>query len=158
MPNQEVLADKGYGRGPTYSFLREKGIRAYIPLHNDNIGEGRISRGEFKYDRRNDRFICPKGKALYPYEKLERGMKRYRVVGGHCQSCLYKTACLPESYKNRARFVYRSPYQDEIDKIRKRQGTAHFRKNSSSDDGKLKGCLARPKKTIVYVVQNIEAW
>lgn len=153
MPIQEVIADKGYGRGPTYNFLRQKGIRAYIPLHNDNLGEGRISRGEFKYDRANDRFVCPNGKALYPYGKSERGLKRYRVVGGHCRNCPYKAACperirtdLPGPYKNRARFVYRSPDQDEIDKIRIRQGTAHFRKKLSQRRWKIEGLFAEAKE------------
>jgi hypothetical protein len=53
-----VIVDKGYGRGPTYGFLRERDIRSYIPLHDDNLGQGRITRSEFKYDKKYDRYIC----------------------------------------------------------------------------------------------------
>jgi hypothetical protein len=38
-PIEEVLADKAYGRGPTYAFLRQRGMRAYIPLHLNRTTE-----------------------------------------------------------------------------------------------------------------------
>ena len=146
LPIREIIADKGYGRGATYSFLRERRIRAYIPLHNENLGAGRISRGEFKYDHGNDRFVCPNGKYLYPYDKIERGLKRYRVVGGHRKNCPLKAACLPDSYKNRARFVYRSPHQDEIDSIKKRQQTVHFKKKMVERRWKIEGLFGEAKE------------
>lgn len=34
LPVKEIIADRGYGRGPTYALLREQRIRHYIPLHN----------------------------------------------------------------------------------------------------------------------------
>lgn len=40
--------------------------------------------------------------------------------------CPRRTDCLPESAKSRARFVYRSPHQQEIDKVRARQQTKAF--------------------------------
>lgn len=147
LPIEEVTADKGYGRGPTYSFLRGRKIRAYIPLHDDNLGAGRISRGEFQYDRRKDRFKCPNGKYLYPYDKLEHGsIKRYRVIGGHCKSCPLRNACLPESQKNRARFIYRSPHQDEIDKIKRRQKTNHFKQKLLERKWKIEGLFGEAKQ------------
>lgn len=47
-------------------------------------------------------------------------------MGGHCRLCPRRTDCLPESAKSRARFVYRSPHQHEIDKVRARQETKAF--------------------------------
>ena len=35
LPISEIIADRGYGRGPTYSYFRAKHIRTYIPLHTD---------------------------------------------------------------------------------------------------------------------------
>lgn len=40
---KEVIADRGYGRGPTYAKLRERKIRHYIPLHDVNTGKGRLT-------------------------------------------------------------------------------------------------------------------
>ena len=144
---KEVIADKGYGRGPTYSFLREKGVRAYIPLQHESIGKGRLSRGEFIYDRKHDRYVCPNHHHLYPYERLDNGtIKRYRVVGGHCRNCPLKTACLPESQHGRARFVYRGLHQDEIDRIRKRQGTVHFKSKLRERKWKIEGLFGEAKE------------
>ncbi len=124
---QEVIADRGYGRGPTYSAFRERKIRTYIPLHDPRLGKGKLTPTEFKYHSNTDRYQCPEGYFLDPYEKLDNGLiKRYRIIGGHCRHCLRRAECLPESAKNRARFVYRSPHQHEIDKVRVRQATRAF--------------------------------
>lgn len=144
---EEWIADKGYGRGPTYGYLREKKIRAYIPLHEDNLGEGKLSRGEFKYERKKDRYKCPEGNYLYPYKKVEGATtKRYRMVGGHCQECPLRESCLPDNYQHRARFIYRSLYQDEIDKIKKRQITIHFKKKLTERKWKIEGLFGEAKE------------
>lgn len=145
-PVNEWIADKGYGRGPTYHYLREQKIRAYIPLHDDNLGEGKLSRGEFVYDRKQDRYRCPQNHYLYPYEKVDgRSTKRYRMVGRHCQNCPLKSECLPDNYAHRARFIYRGLYQDEIDRIKKRQKTRHFKKKLIERKWKIEGLFAEAK-------------
>ena len=109
---QEVIADRRYGRGPTYSSFRQRKIRTYIPLHDARLGNGKLTPTTFKYHGQTDRYQCPEGYFLYPYEKLDNGLiKRYRIMGGHCPMCPRRNYCLPESAKSRARFVYRSPHQ-----------------------------------------------
>jgi IS5 family transposase len=125
---QEVIADRGYGRGPTYSaFFRQRKIRTYIPLHDAHLGKGKLTPTEFKYHSKADRYQCPEGYFLYPYEKLDNALiKRYRITGGYCRQCSKRVDCLPDSAKSRARFAYRSPHQYEIDKVRARQETRAF--------------------------------
>lgn len=143
---QEVIADKGYGRGPTYEHFHNLKIRTYIPLHDDNMGSGRLSRGEFAYDNRNDRYRCPDGHWMYPYDKPEKNtMKRYRIVGGHCKVCPLRSACLPDSQKNRARFVYRSLHQSHIDRVRRRQGTRFFKTKLLERAWKVEGLFGEAK-------------
>ncbi|MFI0414251.1 MAG: IS1182 family transposase [Candidatus Thiodiazotropha sp.] len=143
---QEVTADKGYGRGPTYEQFHSLKIRTYIPLHDDNIGAGRLSRGEFTYDSRNDRYRCPDGHWMYPYDKPEKNiMKRYRIVGGHCKACSLRSTCLPGSQKNRARFVYRSLHQSHIDRVRRRQGTRFFKTKLTERAWKVEGLFGEAK-------------
>ena len=143
---KEVIADKGYGRGPTYKQFHSLKIRTYIPLHDDNIGAGRLSRGKFKYDNRNDRYRCPDGHWMYPYDKPEKGiMKRYRIVGGHCKYCSLRASCLPDAQKNRARFVYRSLHQSHIDRIRRRQSTRHFKSKLTERAWKVEGLFGEAK-------------
>ena len=106
-----------------------------------------MTRSEFKYDRKNDRYVCPNKKYLYPYDKLDHGLiKRYRIVGGHCKSCPLRKACLPENHRNRARFVYRSPHQNEIDKIRKRQETAYFKSKLKERQWEIEGLFGEAKE------------
>ena len=146
-PTSEVIADKGYGRGPTYAQLHQRKIRTYIPLHDDNIGAGRMSRGAFAYDARGDRYRCPAGHWMYPYDKAEKGiMKRYRVIGGHCKTCPLRSSCLPTSQKNRARFVYRSRYQSHIDQVRRRQVTKHFKAKLMERAWKIEGLFGEAKE------------
>jgi len=146
-PIKEIIADKGYGRGPSYTAFREYGIRRYIPLHDDHLGRGKLSRGHFKYDRHNDRYKCPEGYYLYPYDKLEKSLlKRYRITGGHCRGCPLRHSCLPDNMQHRARFVYRSPHQDEIDKIRKRQITPTFKKRLIERKWKVEGLFGEAKE------------
>ncbi|HJY81931.1 MAG TPA: transposase [Candidatus Binatia bacterium] len=141
------MADKAYGRGPMFSFLRGRKVRAYISLHEDNLGEGRLSRGEFRYDRSRDRYRCPQNHYLYPYEKLDhRLIKRYRIVGGHCRRCPVKATCLPDNHQHRARFVYRNPHQEEIDWIKKRQTTAHFKRKLRERQWKAEGVFGEAKE------------
>lgn len=147
LPVQEVIADKGYGRGPTYGQFRQQGIRTYIPLHGDNIGGGRISRGDFDYDSRNDRYKCPQGHWMYPYEKPEKNsMKRYRMLGGHCKHCSLRESCLPKGYKNRARFIYRNLYQSDIDRVRKRQVSNTFKEKLCERAWKIEGLFGEAKQ------------
>jgi len=144
---KEWIADKGYGRGPTYEYFRSEDIITYIPLHSENLGEGKISRGEFQYDIESDRYICPEGHYLYPYDKLEHGIiKRYRIKGGHCKTCTLRETCLPDKYQNRSRFIYRSPHQDEIDGVRFRQNTADFKNKLKERQWKIEGLFAEAKE------------
>lgn len=144
---QEVIADRGYGRGPTYSAFRQRKIRTYIPLHDARLGNGKLTPTAFKYHGQTDRYQCPEGYFLYPYEKLDNGLiKRYRIMGGHCRLCPRRTDCLPESAKSRARFVYRSPHQHEIDKVRARQETKAFISKMILRKWTIEGLFAEDKQ------------
>ncbi|WP_197407934.1 transposase [Rickettsia rhipicephali] len=144
---KEWIADKGYGRGPTYGYFKLLGITTYIPLHVDNLGEGKISRGEFQYDREQDRYKCPQGHYLYPYDKLDKKqIKRYRITGGHCKNCSLKSGCISDNYSNRGRFIYRNPYQDEIDEVKVRQNRIDFKKKLIERKWKIEGLFGEAKE------------
>jgi transposase len=141
----EVIADRGYGRGPTYSAFRKRQIRTYIPLHDARLGKGKLTPTTFIYQSRTDRYLCPQGHYLYPYEKQDKGIKRYRMLGGHCRACPQRETCLPESAKQRARYVYRSVHQHEIDHVRRRQRTPAFGARMTERKWKIEGLFAEAK-------------
>jgi hypothetical protein len=145
-PVEEVAADKAYGRGPTSAFLRQPAIRAYLPLPIEHLGAGQLSRRDFLYDRKRDRYRCPQNHYLYPYEKLDhRLIKRYRMLGGHCRRCPIRGSCLPAKHRPRARFVSRSPQQDAIERVKKRQGTPHFKRKVAERQWKAAGVFGKAK-------------
>jgi len=116
LPVRELIADRGYGRGPTYSALRKRKIRSYIPLHDVKFGQGKLTPSDFIYQSKQDRYVCPQGRYLYPYEKLDHGIiKRYRVTGGHCRQCPKKDSCLPDNATHRARYVFHDHIPREDD-------------------------------------------
>lgn len=84
---------------------------------------------------------------MYPYDKLHNGIsKRYSIIGKYCGACPLKEGCLPKNYNKRSRFMFRSPYQDEIDKVKKRQKTAHFKNKLYERQWKIEGLFAEAKQ------------
>ena len=147
LPIEEVIAERGYGRGPTCTQLREQKIRHHIPLHDPNTGRGKLTPSDFEYDRRQGRYRCPRGHSLYPYEKIECGsVRRFRITGGHCKRCPLNSSCLPDSQKFGARFVDRGIHQDEVEAVRHRQSTATFRQRLVERKWKIEGLFGEAKQ------------
>ena len=147
LPIEAVIAARGYGRGPSYAQLRDQKTRHYIPLHDPRTGRGKLTPSDFKYERRYDRYRCPEGHFLYPYEKTEHGsVRRYRITGGHCRGCSMSRSCLPDNQKFRARFVYRGLHHDEIEAVRRRQTTAAFRQRLVERKWKIEGLFGEAKQ------------
>ena len=53
---------------------------------------------------------------------------------------------LPEKHRHRARFVYRGPRQDEIDRIKKHQITPYFKAKLQERPGKAEGLFGEAKE------------
>lgn len=60
--------------------------------------------------------------------------------------CPRRSRCLPNTQKHRARFVYRSPHQDEINRVRKRQTTHQFKRRQAERRWKIEGLFAEGKQ------------
>ncbi|MDX2471671.1 MAG: IS1182 family transposase [SAR324 cluster bacterium] len=146
LPLSQVTADKAYGRGPTYGFLKRNKIRPYIPLLKNDLSIKKYSSKEFRYNKDQDQFTCPAGHILLPYQEPSDGLRRFRIVGGHCKYCQRRDQCLPEGYKHRARFIYFHPHQKEIDNVRRRMKTAYFKKKLTERSWKIEGLFAEAKE------------
>lgn len=59
-------ADKGYATGEFINNLIHENIQPHIPIldYQRHNHKGIYARGEFKYDKTRDIFICPEGKGL----------------------------------------------------------------------------------------------
>ncbi len=127
LPIRELIADSAYGKGETYAFCRERKIRTYIPLHEVGKGRSYVRKEGFSYDGRRDCYWCPQGHILKPFEKPgARGIRRYRILGKTCSQCPIRQKCLSRA-AHRKRIINRSPYQNELDQVRRRQSTEYFK-------------------------------
>ncbi|WP_341758697.1 transposase [Candidatus Tisiphia endosymbiont of Ditula angustiorana] len=70
----------------------------------------------------------------------------YPITGGHCKNCPLKPSCIADNYSNRARFIYRNPYQDEIDEVKARQNRIDFKQKLIERKWKIEGIFAEAKE------------
>ncbi len=123
-PNH-VAGDVAYGTGEMLGWLVERGIDPHIPVWDKGSrDDGTFSRDDFRYDRQEDRYICPNGKTLKRYRLAGRlakakppkdGLHRYRARKGDCDGCDLKAQCCPEQV---ARKVLRSTHEEARDRTR----------------------------------------
>ena len=133
-----IIADTGCFEEDNLKYLDNEGVDAYIPdqqfrkrdprfadaaRHKGNRGK-LFTKEDFRYDKSDDRFICPAGKKL----KYSRDQKfgntegrRYISTRTNCRECLLRLNCV-RSEKTRYRTLYviekyfNRNYSDEMKK------------------------------------------
>ena len=112
-PSKSV-ADKAYGTGSNYSYLRENHITPCISHKKKNCNcDPEFSNDKFTYNKERDVFICPAGNEL---AFRQRNKKEERIIyqadRNVCKNCPYAGKCL--SGKKSGRQVQRSFYEEDI--------------------------------------------
>ncbi len=113
---ESLAGDTAYGTADMLGWLvYEHGIEPHIPVFDKSTRrDGTFSRADFRYDHRQDRYICPGGKPLVQYRLAGRlakaklakdGLLRYRALKANCDPCPLKQRCCP---KEPARKLLRS--------------------------------------------------
>jgi hypothetical protein len=108
----DLMADTGYSNGYNYEFLEKRNIKAWIPT----FGAFKPAVDGFVYDRQNDQYTCPNGKAL-PFKALEynsegKAQKAYWTSRKDCATCQIKSKCIPKAGTKRiVKTVYEEEYQ-----------------------------------------------
>jgi transposase len=92
----EVVADAGYYNAAEVSRCVEHNITPYLPKSDTsaNTARGLYGKSQFKYDARQDVYVCPAGAPLtyrFSTYELGRGLRYYRARG--CQQCALKGRC-----------------------------------------------------------------
>lgn len=102
---KKIKADSAYFTKGNLTFLRDNQTEAFIPdtlmkseerkenkANKDNT-ENKYDRSNFKYDEKNDQFICPEGKPLKlrRKNKNKNGAKEYK--GEKCKDCPFLSLC-----------------------------------------------------------------
>ncbi|ACX51325.1 transposase IS4 family protein [Ammonifex degensii KC4] len=90
-----VSGDKAHGESRVYKELLALGIKPFIPHQNFHETNRNIwPQEKFRYDAKEDCYICPNGKVLRYQGCIDRGiMKVYRTRPRDCKDCPYKSQC-----------------------------------------------------------------
>ena len=94
--NLSVVADKGYYNGKEVLVCDTIGVTAYVakPLTSANTALGLYGKESFKYDPKNNCYICPANQKLtYRFATNEKGRAIYYYRATSCKSCPLKTRC-----------------------------------------------------------------
>ena len=91
-----VVADKGYYNGKEVLACDLIGITAYVtkPLTSANTACGLYGKEKFRYDARENCYLCPAGQKLtYRFATNEKGRAIYYYRASGCKSCPLKAKC-----------------------------------------------------------------
>ena len=94
--NLSVVADKGYYNGKEVLACDSIGVTAYVakPLTSANTARGLYGKEKFKYDARENCYLCPAGQKLtYRFATNEKGRAIYYYRASGCKSCPLKAKC-----------------------------------------------------------------
>lgn len=94
--NLSVVADKGYYNGKEVLACDSIGVTAYVakPMTSANTARGLYGKEKFKYDARENCYLCPAGQKLtYRFATNEKGRAIYYYRASGCKSCPLKAKC-----------------------------------------------------------------
>jgi hypothetical protein len=145
---REATADRGYGSAAIIRTLQDEGITTYIPLWSGRVGNSKYLRGELVYEKKKDRFRCPRGKYLTPNQAICENHKRYVSSSVECQYCPLTSTCLARTRKRSLyqRFVLRNLDQDLFEEVQARMEEPEFGKKLSERMWKCEGLFAESKQ------------
>jgi transposase len=145
---REATADRGYGSAAIIRTLQEAGTMTYIPLWSGRVGNSKYLKGELVYDKKHDRFRCPRGKYLTPNRSVAGNCKRYVSASADCRCCPRRSNCPTESRKSlpSKRYVRRSLDQDLFEEVQAKMQEPEFRAKLSERMWKAEGLFAEAKQ------------
>jgi transposase len=125
---RQVTGDARYGTRENVAALEKAGIRAYVAIPNyfEFRDTGFFGPGHFRYDSKNDHYLCPAGQRLPLRNKDHHNRrKRYQAKPSMCNACQLKAKC---TTSDRGRILYRPFDEDFYDKVRGYRGTFVYEK------------------------------
>ncbi len=134
----DVLSDKGFyvekdlkdceNEGNTVFMLMPS---LYNPAKNVGVPEPEFNTDKFVYDASKDVYVCPGGEELGFWKRSFRGVNygRGRVFRTQsCGACQFRAKCTRNKL---GRVIFRSEYQDSVDRLRARLESSDGREKLS---------------------------
>ena len=152
--DREYVADGGYKSLEQLKYIAENKIEAYLRSSSkqrtkEEILKTRkkITRGDFKYDKDKDSYICPAGKELKLY-RIENNIffkgKKYRTK--QCTGCELLKLCLANNNKKGHREIRRDNREIYAEMMNQKMQTEQAKK-----------ILFRRRTTVEPVIGNIKS-
>ena len=95
--NVEVLADRGYYKGPEILACEQSGITPFVPMTmtSDNKARGLFDKRDFVYQPDRDAYRCPSGQLLpRHHQSVEQGLVIHTYYNlSACMQCPIKARC-----------------------------------------------------------------
>jgi transposase len=104
-----VLADRGYFSGEEILKCEQAGMTPLVPkpITSNSTANGRFDKRDFKYDAKNDRYLCPAGQyAIRRFTSIENGMAINKYWSSACPKCPIRSACTTSAYRRLGRWEH----------------------------------------------------
>lgn len=154
---QAACADSGFADIDELEKIDKEGIKVIVPSARQASEKtaGAFDKSKFKYDEKNDCYICPQGNVLnYRRTEADRDRKEYLPKFGVCQKCVNFGLCtrcrngrkitrmLKEELREKFENQYDQPDSQAIYKLRKQKVElpfGHIKHNLKSGAFLLRG-------------------
>jgi transposase len=115
----ELIADRGYYKGPEIRDAEKSGVNTYVPkpMTSSSKADGRFSKADFVYLAKVDEYRCPAGERMHHgFDVVEHGMKMHVYAKYACGGCPLKAQCTTSN----SRRVKRWEHEDILDAMQQR--------------------------------------
>ena len=105
----QAYADRGYFSGPEIKACDEAGIKAFVPkpMTSNAKAEGRFSKADFIYIKRDDEYQCPAGeRAIHRFNCVEGGLIMRIYWSSACPGCAIRAQCTTSAYRRIRRWEH----------------------------------------------------
>ena len=144
--NLEVLADRGYYKGPEILACEQSGITPFVPMTmtSDNKARGLFDKRDFVYQADQDVYRCPTGRLLpRHHQSIEQGLVIHTYYNlGACMQCPIKARCTTASKERRVR---RWEHEAVLESMQRRLDTSP-------------GKMRQRRSTVEHVFGTLKFW
>lgn len=134
---QSLATDKGFYSAENLKALSDETLTAYMTPRRLTTVEGAFSREHFRYDKTNDRFICPQGKSLR-FRQVDHELshlRRYRAREKDCRVCPQKSLCTKGKARTIQFSIHESLIAEALERSRTQEAKAFHRLRNIQAEG-----------------------
>lgn len=105
----QARADRGYFSSPEIKASSEAGITPLVPkpMTSGAKAEGRFSKADFIYIKRDDEYQCPAGeRAIHRFSRLEDSLMTRIYWSSACPGCAMRAQCTTSNYRRIRRWEH----------------------------------------------------